>query len=194
MLQDATDDKDPADGAMTQPDPNKQPERVTAGQTPDETSVIFSIDVEAPIEHAFQVFTEGIDSWWPREHHIGSVDMAIAILEPRAGGRWYELGIDESECDWGIVLAWEPPRHVALSWHLDGDFRSGTRESRVDIRFEALDDRTTRVVLEHSGLDRHGPTWRRLRDGISRGWPADLQRFARAVEHAAVTSPVRSAP
>jgi uncharacterized protein YndB with AHSA1/START domain len=89
----------------------------------DETSVRFEIDVEAPIEHVFRVFSEGFDSWWPRDHHIGEVDMAVAILEPRIGGRWYELGVDGSESDWGTVLAWDPPRHVAVSWHLDGTFR-----------------------------------------------------------------------
>lgn len=145
----------------------------------------FTIDVEVAIERAFRVFTEGVDSWWPREHHIGDVPMAAAIMEPRPGGRWYELGVDGSECDWGIVLAWEPPRHVALSWHLDGDFRADadqTHASRVDVTFEPTSERSTRVVLEHSGLDQHGLSWRRLRDGISRGWPADLERFARAAE------------
>ncbi len=28
--------------------------------------------VAATAEHAFQVFTAGIDRWWPRQHHIGS--------------------------------------------------------------------------------------------------------------------------
>ena len=153
-----------------------------------ETSVRFSIDVAASIEHAFRVFTEGIDSWWPRDHHIGAVDMAAAILEPRTGGRWYELGVDGSECEWGIVLAWDPPGHLALSWHLDGDFRyvpGAELASRVDVHFEATGEHMTRVTLEHSGLDRHGPTWRRLREGITRGWPADLRRFALSAETSA---------
>jgi hypothetical protein len=34
------------------------------------TSVPASVFVEAPIAHAFKVFTEGIGSWWPPDHHI----------------------------------------------------------------------------------------------------------------------------
>jgi uncharacterized protein YndB with AHSA1/START domain len=149
------------------------------------TSVRFEIEVAAPIEHAFRVFTEGFDSWWPRDHHIGRVDMAVAILEPRVGGRWYELGVDGSECEWGMVLAWDPPRHVAVSWHLDGEFRFDPRRdraSRVDIHFEQRGVDRTQVILEHSGLDRHGETWRLLRDRISRGWPTDLRLLRDAIE------------
>jgi uncharacterized protein YndB with AHSA1/START domain len=148
------------------------------------TSVRFEIEVVAPIEHAFRVFTEGFDSWWPRDHHIGGADMAVAILEPRVGGRWYELGVDGRECEWGMVLAWDPPRHVAVSWNLDGEFRFNQghdRSSRVDIRFERRGSDRTQVILEHSGLDRHGDTWHRLRDAISRGWPTDLRLFRDAV-------------
>ena len=34
-------------------------------------SVGESVTVRAPVEEAFRVFTEGIDRWWSREHHIG---------------------------------------------------------------------------------------------------------------------------
>jgi hypothetical protein len=33
-----------------------------------------SVTVEAPAAHAFEVFTIGFDSWWPRGHHIARVD------------------------------------------------------------------------------------------------------------------------
>jgi hypothetical protein len=155
------------------------------GVAPPETTARFSIDVRAPVEHTFRVFFERIDAWWPRDHHIGTVPMAAAILEPRAGGRWYELGVDGSECEWGVVLAFDPSRHVALSWHLDGEFQYDAdpdRASRVDVWFEPTPDGGTRVTLEHSGLDRHGDTWRRLRESITRGWPIDLRLLAAAAE------------
>ena len=51
------------------------------------TSVKSSIVVEAPIERAFSVFTEGIGSWWPPEHHILQAELAKAeraYVDPRA--------------------------------------------------------------------------------------------------------------
>ena len=144
-----------------------------------------SIVVYAPIERAFKVFTAEMTAWWPADHHIGQVDMVAAILEPRIGGRWYELGVDGSECEWGMVLAWDPPRHVAVSWHLDGDYRydpDARRSSRIDVHFRSQPDGSTLVELVHSGLDHHGPTWQRLRDGVSGGWIGLLRGFAGLAE------------
>ena len=150
------------------------------------TMVRANVIVRATIEHAFRIFTEDMTSWWPTKHHIGIRPMVAAILEPRTGGRWYELDDDGSECDWGIVLAWDPPRHLALSWHLDGDYRydsNAQRSNRVDVRFQTQPDGSTLVQLEHSLLDRHGPSWTRLRDGVSGGWSGILQRFAEVASH-----------
>ena len=98
-----------------------------------DTSVKKSVTVRASVAHAFAVFTQRFDLWWPRSHHIAKVDMKEAILEGKEGGRWYERGVDGSECEWGKVLVWAPPptdppkaggpraaasAKVALSWHL----------------------------------------------------------------------------
>ena len=147
--------------------------------TTTDTTFRTSITVHAPVERAFTVFTEGFDTWWPRSHHIGKADMAEAVIEPRVGGRWHERGVDGSECEWGRVLAWDPPHHIAMSWHLTGEWgydADPDRASRVDVRFVVVSDSDTRVELEHSGLDRHGSDWRAVRDGISSdgGWIALL--------------------
>ena len=68
-----------------------------------------SIDVAVSQARAFEVFTSGMGRWWPRDKSIGSSPQAAVVLEPVAGGRWYETGQDGSECQWGKVLAWEPP-------------------------------------------------------------------------------------
>ena len=145
-----------------------------------------SITVAAPAEKAFKVFTEGFDTWWPRSHHIAKVDMAEAIIEPRVDGRWYERGVDGSECVWGQVLAWDPPRHVALSWHLNGQFEydpDPAKASRVEVTFTQMSDSATEVELVHTNLDRHD-NWAELRSGIAGdgGWPSLMQMFGKVLE------------
>jgi len=80
-----------------------------------------TVTVAVPVERAFRVFTDSFGTWWPPEYHIGQADMAAAILEPRAGGRWYEQGVDGSECDWGRVRAWEPPHRLVVTWQINFD-------------------------------------------------------------------------
>ena len=148
-----------------------------------ELSVKKSILVNVPIAHAFEVFTKRFDLWWPRSHHISKVDMKEAIIEPREGGRWYEKGVDGSECDWGKVLAWSPPNKVALSWHLQGDWSYNAdpaHASRVEVTFTE-EAGQTRVELVHSGIER-AIGGEQLRDGVSGegGWPALLSLFAKA--------------
>ena len=60
-----------------------------------------TVTVGVPVEQAVRGFTDSFTSWWPPQDHIGQADMAEAVLEPRAGGRWYERDVDGSECDWG---------------------------------------------------------------------------------------------
>jgi hypothetical protein len=68
----------------------------------------YAVTVPLPADRAFTLFTEGYNTWWPG-HHIGKAEMAEAVLEPRVGGRYYERGVDGSECAWGTVLACDPP-------------------------------------------------------------------------------------
>ena len=81
-----------------------------------------SVFVNAPQARAFDVFTSGMGRWWPKTHKIGPADLDRPIIEPRAGGRWYELDVDGSECEIGKVAAWEPPARLVLIWQLTPEF------------------------------------------------------------------------
>ena len=83
------------------------------------TSVQTSIVVDAPIEDAFAIFTEGIGTWWPHEYNLLEVDVAERIFEPRVGGQVYDRGVDGSECHWARVLAYDPPDRVVISWDIN---------------------------------------------------------------------------
>jgi uncharacterized protein YndB with AHSA1/START domain len=143
-----------------------------------------SIVVQAPKERAFAVFTEGFNTWWPREHHIGAADLDEAIIEPLVGGRYYERGVDGSECDWGRVLAYEPFDRVMLSWHLQGDWSydpDPAKSSEIEVRFIAEAPDRTRVELEHRHIERHDKA-DEVRKGIDApdGWSGLLARYAEA--------------
>jgi uncharacterized protein YndB with AHSA1/START domain len=150
-----------------------------------ETQVRREITVNASPERAFAFFTERFDAWWPRSHHIGSADMHEAIVEPRPGGRWYERGTDGSECDWGEVLAWDPPHRLVLSWHLDCDWSydpDPARASEVEVTF-APAGAGTRVELVHRGFERHRSGGDELRESVGGpgGWGGLLTLYSEAL-------------
>lgn len=153
----------------------------TASTIPD---VRGSATVAVPVERAFQVFTDSFNTWWPAEYHIGKADMAEAILEPRAGGRWYERGTDGSECDWGRVLVWEPPQRLVVTWQINGQWQydpDPDHASEIEVRFTADGPEQTTVELEHRLLDRL-VDGQGIYDGIrgGGGWSSILDRFAEA--------------
>ena len=141
------------------------------------------IVVEAPIERAFTVFTQRFGDFKPAEHNLLGVAIAETVFEPHAGGRIYDRGVDGSECCWARVLACEPPGRVLFSWDINPRWEIETEPentSEVEVRFVAEDPRRTRVELEHRNLDRHGPGWEAVSDGVGHdaGWPLYLGRYA----------------
>jgi uncharacterized protein YndB with AHSA1/START domain len=142
-----------------------------------------SIVVEAPIERAFQVFTEDFGRFKPSEHNLLQVEIAETVFEPRAGGHVYDRGVDGSECRWARVLAYEPPERVVISWDISPHWQIETdlaKTSEVEVRFIPEAPDRTRVELEHRSIERHGEGWEGVREGVAsdEGWPLYLQRFA----------------
>jgi uncharacterized protein YndB with AHSA1/START domain len=145
-----------------------------------------TITVAVPVEQAFRVFTEKFNTWWPAEYHIGQAEVAEAVLEPGEGGRWYERGVDGSECDWGRVLAWEPPHRLVVTWQINGQWQydpDPEHASEIEVRFTADGPERTVVELEHRFLDRL-VDGQGIYDGISAGgggWGTILAAFAGVV-------------
>ena len=147
------------------------------------TSIRHEIVVEAPIERAFSVFTEGFGSFKPPEHNMLGVDIAETVFELPEGGYVYDRGVDGSECRWARVLVYEPPNRVVISWDISPQWQIETdpeKTSEVDVRFIAEAPDRTRVELEHRKIDRHGDGWELVREGVDGddGWPLYLHRFA----------------
>ena len=136
------------------------------------------LQLAAPPERAFEVFTEGIATWWPLVLHSISGERARdCVFEPGVGGRIFERDEDGTEADWGRVLVWDPPNRVVFSWHPNED---GPAATEVEVRFTAVGDGTL-FELEHRGWERLGPEAAEARAGYHTGWDPTLAAYAAAV-------------
>jgi uncharacterized protein YndB with AHSA1/START domain len=141
-----------------------------------------TITVAVSQQRAFEVFTAQFGAWWPKEYSISDAGMADFVLEPKVGGRWFEVGADGQECDTGSVSAFEPPDRLTLAWHLNERFQYDPdpgHASEVEVRFIAEDSTHTRVELEHRGFERHGAGAQGVHDGVDQGWSYCLELFAK---------------
>jgi uncharacterized protein YndB with AHSA1/START domain len=149
-------------------------------------AVRHSLIVRASPTRAFEVFTDGISSWWPLQTHtIGNQPVVAVVIEPREGGRCYNRSADGSECDFGRVLAWEPPHRLVLAWEVSADWRyDPSVASEVEVRFHSDDEGGTRVELEHRGLEVYGEQAQQMRDTFEspEGWRGLLTRFGAAAD------------
>jgi len=147
------------------------------------TTVSKTVVVSAPIEKAFQVFTQDFGRFKPPEHNLLTAPMAETVFEPRVGGYLYDRAVDGSECRWARILAYEPPYRVVFSWDISPAWQVETdleKTSEVEVRFVAETPGRTRVELQHRHLERHGEGWEGIRDGVDgdQGWPLYLLRYA----------------
>jgi uncharacterized protein YndB with AHSA1/START domain len=150
-----------------------------------EIAVHRSVTVPLPRERAFELFTGRMGAFWPPEHSIGSAAIADVVAEPRVGGRWYERGVDGSECDWGRVAAWEPPARVVLVWQIGADWRvDPALETDVEVTFTEDGPGRTRVDLVHHHLERYGDRAETMREvfGSPGGWAGTLAAFVALAE------------
>lgn len=146
----------------------------------------FAFEVACPASHAFHVWTDRIDAWWPADHTATGEAGLLVVLEPREGGRIFERTPAGVEIDWGEVTVWEPPRRLGYLWHLRRDRADATE---VVITFVDQGDATTRVEIEHSGWERlgaQGPSWRDANRG---GWTTLFPHYVAAC--AAAHEPAR---
>jgi uncharacterized protein YndB with AHSA1/START domain len=146
-----------------------------------------NIVVDAPIERAFTVFTDRFGDFKPPEHNLLAAPIAETVFEPRVGGGIVDRAVDGSECRWARILAFDPPDRVVFSWDISPQWTieaDPAQTSEVEVRFFAESPDRTRVELEHRHIDRHGPGWEAVSDGVDgdQGWPLYLDRFAAVVK------------
>ena len=142
-----------------------------------------TVVVDAPPQKAFEVFTAGMDRWWPKTHGIGNAPVRESIIEPFVGGRWYTKFEDGTEAVVGHVQTWLPGERLVVTWEISADWKPDARvelASEVDVRFLPEAAGRTRVELEHRNFERMGAAaGETMRKGVDGGWTPLLELFAK---------------
>ena len=149
----------------------------------DATVVRRQVVVNAPQAQAFAAFTGRFGDFKPPEHNLLAAPIAETVFESRAGGHIYDRAADGSECRWARILAYEPPSRVVFSWDISPRWQIVTdpnQASEVEVRFFTEAPGRTRLELEHRHIDRHGPEWQAVTDGVDgeEGWTIYLARYS----------------
>ncbi len=145
-----------------------------------------TLTVAASQAHAFDVFVNGIDRWWPKSHSIGEGQCLKLIIEPRKDGRWYSQHENGSEATNGHVLGVEPPGRLVLSWEISAQWKPDPRlRSEIELNFVAEGHKTTRVELLHHKFETMGEEdGKNMRDMVDSpgGWTGILELFKKEAE------------
>lgn len=140
--------------------------------------IVRTVDVNAPTERAFELFARHIGRWWPAGRTVGENPHVDVVIEPRAGGRWFEIDSQGNETPWGKVLVWDPPGRLVLGWQLNSRFTYDfDLLTEVEVTFSPK-CAGTRVTLEHRDLERFGADAEKLAGQLGGGWPGFLDQYA----------------
>jgi uncharacterized protein YndB with AHSA1/START domain len=131
--------------------------------------------VAATPERAFELFTGSVGRWWPMASHSVYGSEATVTFEQ---GRLVERLGDQS-AEWGVVLAWEPPHLLRMTWHPGNPVEESTE---LTVRFLPHEG-GTRVELVHTGWERHALGEEAARN-YGDGWPIVLGELARHADAA----------
>lgn len=144
-------------------------------QQTSETVIRKSVTVSRPVEHAFRVFTEEIDTWWPlRTHAVDTAQAQTVVMEGREGGRLFERTASGEEHVWGRLTAWEPPNRVAYTWHPG---RGEETAQEVVVTF-APEGEGTRVEVRHWGWEKFGDQLDEIVADYNEGWDVVIGLYA----------------
>ena len=138
-------------------------------------------------QKAFDIFVGGMGGWWLKTPFPARIARRRTwSIEPRAGGRWYEIGKDGTREEWGKVLDWEAPdRPCSPGSSTPNGPTIPISRPTVEVRFTADGDHTI-VEFEHRDLERFGDNAEAVRGdydtGMDGGWGELLAGYQPAAE------------
>lgn len=142
------------------------------------------LSVPLPVEAAFRLFVDELNTWWPAEYTWSGDVLEQIAVEPREGGRCFEVGPHGFTCDWGRVLTFDSPRRIVFTWQISPrrePVPDPAQASEIEVRFEPS-GAGTQVDFEHRLFERHGEGGAEYRAALAseQGWPYILSRYADA--------------
>ena len=145
-------------------------------------SVSCQVNVPLPVGNAFELFTDGFVSWWPRDYSYSREVLEAIVLGNMQGAWCFELGPDGFRCDWGRILKWNPPYQISFTWQITPKGvpqPDPNKASLVSVRFVERGAQETLVELEHSFFERHGSGAAEYRAEMASefGWPYLLELY-----------------
>ena len=142
--------------------------------------IVRTVRVKAAPDRAFTLFATRMEDWWPKGRTIGKTPHVAIVVEPKAGGQWFERDAQGEETHWGRVLAWEPPARLLLAWQIGATWTyDPALVTEVELTFAPTDDGGTLVTLEHRNLEKFGADADRHAGLLGGGWPGYLAEFAK---------------
>ena len=138
-----------------------------------------SQEIRCTPEHAFDVWTNRLSTWWPKGHSASGDPDTVVTLEPRLGGRIFERTSSGAEVDWGEITEWSPPHRLGYRWHIA---REAAQATDVELTFVDLGGGRTRLDIVHSGWERLGADGEVFRTANTGGWNALVPVFRAAAE------------
>src|SRR5438034_7598572 len=119
--------------------------------------IIKTIEVPCSQERAFKVFLNEMDSWWPLGKFtvsaMGGAHAKAIRVEATQGGKIVEIGPNGTEYLWGTIKSYDPHDFVSMDFHFAPPGEKVDARTLVEVRFTALGNKRTRVVLTQSNWE-----------------------------------------
>lgn len=127
---------------------------------------------------AFELFTQNMDTWWPKGSHSVTGDTSKIIFPTHKDGDIIETGADGSTNVWGTLIAYDPGKYLAFSWHPG---RGPEEATTVTVSFTQT-EAGTRCDLTHGGFEILGDTADAVSTSYLNGWDLVLGCYMTAAK------------
>lgn len=144
------------------------------------TPITYTMVIERPVDEAFELFTAGIERWWPSQNLHLSPE-AEMVLEPEVGGLWYGREPGGEKQPLGRVMQIVPAELLVLDFQLDENWKYHPElNSVVEFAFRPEGETRSRIDMHHRQLGQYGERALAARANFAApmGWPLVMRSFA----------------